>query len=347
MRQEQSRYSCQVNLPDFGLEKQLLLKSSKMLVIGAGGLGCPAAQYLAAMGVGQLCIADDDVISITNLHRQILYREADVGQKKAAIACMVLRTQNPDTNVTWYDTRATAENIMDLIWQYDVILDCTDNFESRYIINDACVFAGKPVVYGAIYQYEGQVAVWNMKNAEGLRTPNYRDVYPEVNTAMVPNCADGGVFPTLAGIIGCMMANEAVKIVTNTGELLTSRMLVFDARYMQSRTIKLPEVTEHDIKRPPQAEEKLPSISQADLRQHLDGYQLIDVRTPEEHEAFNIGGLNIPMEHLDQLFDHLDGPKPLVIYCASGARSKEAVKTIRSLFQSEIYTLEGGLKDWE
>lgn len=347
MLPDRSRYSCQVSLPGFGAEKQQLLEQAKILIIGAGGLGCPAAQYLAAMGAGCLGIADDDLVSVSNLHRQILYTPADAGQKKAEVACQVLGAQNPSVRFNCINTRVTDENILDLIWQYDVILDCTDNFDTRYLVNDACVFAGKPVVYGAIYQYEGQVAIWNVKNSDGLYSPNYRDVFPSVNASAVPNCSDGGVFPTLAGITGCMMANEAAKLITGTGDLLAGRLLVFDARSMQSRTINIGNTTNNTVKRPPKSNNQVPTLSHKQLKTDGEKYLLVDVRNKDEHDAFNIGGINIPLDNIDQVFEYLDDGRPLVMYCLSGARSAEAVKTIKSLFQTEIYSLENGIRNWQ
>ncbi|MBB5394574.1 HesA/MoeB/ThiF family protein [Mucilaginibacter sp. AK015] len=223
MHPDLSRYSCQVALPGFGEAAQQLLKQAKILVVGAGGLGCPAAQYLASSGVGTLGIADFDVVSISNLHRQVLYDPADVGLLKTQVVCERLQKQNPQVKLIPHIDKITSNNVMQVIDGYDVIVDGTDNFETRYLLNDASVIAGKPVVYGAIYQYEGQVAVWNMSNPDGTRSPNYRDLFPQVDPTQVPNCAVGGVIPTLAGIIGCMQANEVIKYLTNTGELLTGK----------------------------------------------------------------------------------------------------------------------------
>lgn len=346
MLPQQSRYSCQVSLPGFGEEKQLLLQQARVLIIGAGGLGCPAAQYLAAMGVGAIGIADDDTVSVSNLHRQILYTAADAGMKKAEVACAKLQQQNPDVALICHPIRINDEQVLDIIRGYDLVLDCTDNFDARYLINDACVFLGKPVIYGAIYQYEGQVSVWNAQLPDGTHSPNYRDVYPSVNAAMVPNCTDGGVLPTLAGIIGCMMANEAAKLITRTGDTLAGSILLFDARYMQSRTIRINKTTEVQVKRPPKAAPVVATLSHNKLRENMGNYLLIDVRSEDEHNAFNIGGVNIPMSNLDMAADYLLDGTPVVFYCYSGMRSAEAVKALKHLFATEMYSLEGGIKNW-
>jgi molybdopterin/thiamine biosynthesis adenylyltransferase len=223
------RYSCQIALPGFNETAQLRLQQAKVLIVGAGGLGCPAALYLASAGVGTLSIVDFDSVSISNLHRQILYTPSDVGLKKAIVAADKLQQQNPGIKVTGYDIKIISTNVLEILGQYDIVVDGTDNFDTRYLLNDACVLTGKPIVYGAIYQFEGQLAVWNVSNDDGSRGPNYRDLFPQVDATQIPNCADGGVIPTLAGIIGCMQANEVIKYITKTGDLLAGKVMVFDA----------------------------------------------------------------------------------------------------------------------
>ena len=345
MQPNESRYKCQVSLPGFGEEKQQLLRQARVLIIGAGGLGCPAAQYLAAMGIGVLGIADDDVVSVSNLHRQILYTLADAGLKKAEVASLRLKAQNPEVDVICHPVRITDEQVLDIIGDYDIVLDCSDNFDTRYLVNDACVFSGKPVIYGAIYQYEGQLAVWNTRLADGTFSPNYRDVYPSVNATMIPNCTDGGVLPTLAGIIGCMMANEAAKVITGAGDVLAGNVLLFDARYMQSRSIKVNKTTDSQVKRPPKSV-SVPLISHRKLRDNMSNYLLIDVRDEDEHNTFNIGGMNIALSNIHMAADYLLDNTPVVFYCHSGARSAEAIKVLKPLFATEMYSLEGGIKNW-
>ena len=340
------RYSCQMALPGFSERGQRLLQDAKVLVIGAGGLGCPAAQYLAAAGVGTLGIADFDTVSVSNLHRQVLYTPADAGKKKALVACERLQRQNPDIKLIPHDEFVSSENVMELIRPYHIIVDGTDNFDTRYLINDACVLAGKPVVYGAIYQYEGQVALWNIKNENGTKSPNYRDLFPNVDASQVPNCADGGVIPTLAGIIGCMQANEVIKYITQTGELLAGKVLIFDAQTMQSRVIKIGEVTHTHITRLVETM-TVSTISAEELKKALaqDSIDLIDVRTLAERGNSDIGGKHNPLDELENHMDELNFEVKTVFYCATGKRSGEAVKLIKQKYPvANIFSLAGGLK---
>jgi sulfur-carrier protein adenylyltransferase/sulfurtransferase len=348
MNAELLRYSCQINLPGFAEAAQQKLKDANVLIVGAGGLGCPSAQYLAAAGIGNLTIADDDVVSIGNLHRQILYTPAEVGLKKAVIAAQKLQQQNPQINITALDARINSENAINIIQDFDIVLDGTDNFDTRYLLNDACVLLNKPLVYGAIYQYEGQVAVWNLPNEDGSRKPNYRDVFPEVDAIQIPNCAEGGVIPTLAGIIGCMQANEVIKYITATGELLAGKILMLDAQTLQSRIIRIGEVSKTNIQQLSQTV-TAPVIAIADLQEKIETgiYQLIDVRTIEERNNFNIGGVHIPVAELENNLAAISTEKPVVFYCASGKRSAEAVKMVKKKYPAaEAYSLEGGMKAW-
>ncbi|MDB5015914.1 MAG: moeZ 1 [Mucilaginibacter sp.] len=342
------RYSCQIALPGFSESSQILLQSSRVLVVGAGGLGCPAAQYLAAAGIGTLGIADFDIVSTSNLHRQILYTPDDAGQKKALLACQRLQKQNPGIKLVPHDVRVTSQNVMDLIAPYDIIVDGTDNFDTRYLLNDAAVITGKPIVYGAIYQFEGQVAVWNLTNERGQKSPNYRDVFPKVNVSQIPNCSEGGVIPTLAGIIGCMQANEVIKYITKTGEIMAGKMLVFDAQTMQSHIIKIGDTTNTHINRLIETV-NTPVISVDDLKRQLENnsVNLIDVRTEEEHEEFNIGGENIPLDELDKHFNTINMAIKTVLYCTSGKRSKEGVTILKKKYpKAQILSLDGGVKLW-
>jgi sulfur-carrier protein adenylyltransferase/sulfurtransferase len=348
MQQEFLRYSCQIALPGFSEATQQQLQNAKVFIVGAGGLGCPAAQYLTSSGIGMIGIADFDVVSISNLHRQILYTPAEVGLKKAEIAYKKLQQQNPGVKLVAHDVKITSANVLEIIDKYDIVLDGTDNFDTRYLLNDACVLKGKPLVYGAIYQYEGQVAVWNIQNADGTRTPNYRDLFPEVNSTQIPNCAQGGVIPTLAGIIGCMQANEVIKYITKTGELLVGKVLIFDAQSMQSRVIKIGPVTKTTITAL-QETINIQTISKEDLKQAIanETCDLIDVRTPEERASFDIGGRNIPLSNLQNNTIDLSLDKWIVFYCASGKRSLEAAKMIKKQHpEAEVMSLEGGIKAW-
>ena len=342
------RYSCQMALPGFSESAQRLLQNAKVLIVGVGGLGCPAAQYLAAAGVGTLCLADFDTVSVSNLHRQVLYNPADLGKNKAAVACERLQQQNPGIKLVPFEDQVTSQNVIALVKAYDVIVDGTDNFESRYLLNDAAVLAGKPLVYGAIYQFEGQLAVWNLENDRGGRSPNYRDLFPEVDASQIPNCSEGGVIPTLAGIIGCMQANEVIKYITRTGDLLAGKVLMIDALSLTTRTIRIGGLTRTAIKKLPETV-AVPVIQPDELKKCLEDKSivLIDVRTLAERDQFNIGGEHIPFEELDYPVEKLSDDIKTVFYCASGKRSAEAVKTILKKFPgANVFSLAGGLKGW-
>ncbi|WP_183562598.1 HesA/MoeB/ThiF family protein [Mucilaginibacter sp. SP1R1] len=339
------RYSCQMALPGFSEEGQQLLQQAKVLIVGAGGLGCPAAQYLTSSGIGTLGIADYDVISISNLHRQILFTPADVGKNKVAVATERLQKQNPDIRLIPHTEKITSDNVLSIINQYDIVVDGTDNFETRYLLNDACVMTGKPLVYGAIYQFEGQVAVWNIVYDESSRSPNYRDLFPKVDATQIPNCTEGGVIPTLAGIIGCMQANEVIKYITKTGDLLVGKILIFDAQTMQSRIIKIGATSKTPV-RSFSATISIPVISAMELKERIadDSVDLVDVRTEQERDAFDIGGIHIPIDELEGYLAYFTDPKPKVLYCATGNRSDEAVKLIlKRIPNANVLSLEGGL----
>lgn len=348
MIDEFERYSCQLTLPGFGKEAQELLKQASVLIVGMGGLGCPAALYLVSAGVGTIGIADDDVISTSNLHRQVLYNEAEVGLKKVVVAAGRLSKQNPSVTIEAHQVRVDVNNVTELIAGYDLVVDATDNFETHYLLNDACVMAGTPFVHGAIYQYEGHAAVWNMLNEDGTRSPNYRDVFPEVNALQIPDCANGGVLPTIAGIIGCIQANEAIKIIAKQGEVLAGRMLIFDARSMQSRMINIGHATKTNITT--LGEHKgIATISKESLKKILgdEGMQLIDVRTIEEHTLFNIGGINLPIHELEHNKDLLQADKEIIFYCASGKRSMQAAKWLQKKMPGiKVKSLAGGINSW-
>lgn len=339
-----TRYSCQIALPGFGEEAQKLLQQAKVLVVGAGGLGCPALQYLTAAGAGTIGVADYDTVSISNLHRQILYGPMDTGQKKADVACKHLQKQNPGIKLIPHVLKITSDNAPDIIQQYDIVVDGTDNFETRYLLNDAAVLLRKPLVYGAIYQYEGQMAVWNVRNEDGSYSPNYRDLYPEVDAAQIPNCAEGGVIPTLAGIIGCMQANEVIKYITKTGELLKGRLLIFDVQTLQSRVIKIGEATKTGIDhlRPTVS---VQTITAEEFRK--GNFELIDVRTIQERDLFDIGGKHIPLDEIVENLSYFNNGIPKVLYCATGRRSEEAVKLIKTTYPNlQVFSLEGGINEW-
>lgn len=341
MQDDFGRYQCQIRLPGFGEDGQRRLQEARVLIVGAGGLGCPAAQYLAAAGIGTLGIADDDLVDEHNLHRQILFTPEDVGMLKVMVASERLQQQNPLIKVLPLNVRVSSFNVMELIEGFDLIIEGTDNFETKYLLNDACVLSGKPLIYGAIYQYEGQVSVWNVLQSDGSYSANYRDAFPNAETARVPDCADGGVIPTLAGVVGSMQANEAIKYFTGAGDLLAGKLWMFNIQ----------EGKTHIVNLKPDAAAKItgltttiPTLTLDYLQKKLKDYQLIDVRREEEHKAFNIGGNNMPLGQLDAALDAFQIDRPIVCYCASGKRSLTAARLIKSRFpEAVVYSLKGGI----
>jgi sulfur-carrier protein adenylyltransferase/sulfurtransferase len=349
MSDEWLRYSCQVALPGFGEETQLKLQQAKVLIVGAGGLGCPAAQYLAASGIGTIGIADFDVISTSNLHRQVIYTPEEVGFSKAVTACKKLSEQNPQIKLLPIIEKITSKNVLAIMDDYEIIVDCTDNFDTKYLLNDACVITRKPLVYAAIYQYEGQISVFNVLNNDGTYSPNYRDLFPGVNAAEIPDCAEGGVFPPIAGIIGCLQAAEVIKRISGLGDLLTGKMLMMDAGTMQSRIIKTGTVTKTTISNLPETN-TVNHISVAELRKCIDRnlFELIDVRNADERNEYHIGGIHIPLNEIELSLPANEFSKPTIFYCESGKRSAEAVKIAANKFpERNFFSLEGGLKVWK
>lgn len=341
------RYSCQIPLKEFGIKSQKKLAKSKVLIVGMGGLGCPAGQYLAAAGVGTLGLVDFDDVSIKNLHRQILYGEKDAGKAKTTVSNEVLKRQNPSVKFITYYKKINPENVFEIIKQYDTIVDCTDNFETRYLLNDACVMLQKPLMYGAIFQFEGQAAFWNIKNSDGSFSSNIRDVFPKTNSFDIPNCETGGVIPTIAGIIGCIQATEVIKYLIGNDNLLKNRLLIFDAIDMKSTTISLPTKTQNRITSL-EKQNNISFISPKELRQTKKEYEIIDVRTKGEHRNLNIGGKNIPLDTLLKNLYKIDFQKPVVFYCNSGARSIAAAKQILKIHpEAKVMSLTGGIRAYK
>ena len=346
-KQEQSRYQKQTMLPEIGLAGQEKLCAAKVLVIGAGGLGCPVLQYLAAAGVGTLGIADGDVVSLSNLQRQVLYTEEETGQRKVTVAGKKLHALNPHININTYPYFIDATNALQVMGGYDIIVDGSDNFGTRYLVNDACVMLGKPMVSGAIYKFEGQVSVFNYNNG-----PTYRCIFPEPPAAgESPNCADIGVIAPLPGVIGAIQANEVIKMITGVGEVLAGKLLVIDTLTMVSRLFhfKPIEANKHVTRLPdaPAACKTAGSITYSDLILNMGTtpVQLVDVREPGEHQAGNIGGLNIPLSMLEAEYASLDPSITTVTYCASGSRSRRAAEILASKGFTNVLSLENGIKD--
>ncbi|PUB34726.1 adenylyltransferase/sulfurtransferase [Elizabethkingia sp. YR214] len=344
MKDHFERYQCQIALPGFGISSQESLKNAKILIVGMGGLGCPSSQYLVSSGVGTIGIVDNDTVSLSNLHRQILYTPDDIGLPKVEVAARRLQQQNLFVNIIPLNFRVTSENVIDLIREYDLVIEGTDNFETKYLLNDACVLTGKPLIYGAIYQHEGQVSLWNVLQNDGTYSPNYRDVFPDVEESQVPNCREGGVIPTLAGIIGCIQANEAIKYLTGSEDLLAGKLWMISVMTGKTQVIKLKKSTAVQITNLVQT---IPLIPFEQFEQGKAHFEIIDVRTEKEHQAFNIGGKNIPIEKLqDQLNDISSVLQPVLVYCQSGKRSLEAARKIKKAFPNkEVFSLKDGLNN--
>jgi sulfur-carrier protein adenylyltransferase/sulfurtransferase len=359
------RYSRHLIMPEVGMEGQLKLKAARVLCIGAGGLGSPLALYLAAAGVGTLGIVDFDVVDFTNLQRQIIHSTADVGRKKLDSAADKLKAINPYVNLRTFNTRLSSENALELFREFDIIADGTDNFPTRYLVNDACVLTGKPNVYGSIFRFEGQASVF--ATAEG---PCYRCLYPEPPPpGLVPSCAEGGVLGILPGLVGVMQATEAIKLILGKGEPLIGRLLLIDALGMKFRELKLrknpdcpacgkhPTITkliDYNEFCGIRGEEKpvetgIPEIQVEELKRRLDAGDdlfVLDVREPHEYQICNIGGHLIPLGDLPKRVSELDSSREIVAHCRSGVRSGKAVAFLQQAGFKKVHNLAGGILAW-
>ncbi|MCA9537596.1 MAG: molybdopterin-synthase adenylyltransferase MoeB [Myxococcales bacterium] len=352
------RYHRHLLLGDVGEAGQRRLKAGRVLLIGAGGLGSPVALYLAAAGVGRLGLVDFDVVDRTNLQRQILYADADVGQPKAEVAAAKLRAQNPDIEVVAHRARIDASNAFALIDGYDVIVDGADNFTTRYLVNDLAVLSGRPLVHGAIFQFDGQASVFAHDGG-----PCYRCLYPEPPAPeLAPNCAEAGVLGVLPGLIGLVQATEAVKLLLGVGETLSGRLLTVDALDMRFRTLRIarnrdcpvcgdaPTITGLSDTTVLCATAQCPwDVTPAELRAlQADGRPLflLDVRTPAESAAARIGGRLIPIDALPAHVGELDPKVRTVAICRSGQRSARATELLRAAGFADVWNLRGGLQAW-
>jgi sulfur-carrier protein adenylyltransferase/sulfurtransferase len=350
------RYSRHFVLPNFGSEGQRKLKSSKVFVIGAGGLGCPVLLYLAAAGVGSITTIDEDVVSLSNLQRQILFTTADLNLSKAETAAKKIGSLNPSIKVDFIRTRLSTENALTLLAPADVVVDCTDNFPTRYLVNDACVLLDKPLVYGSVFRYEGQVAVFNYK--QGV---NYRDFYPlPPDPQSVPNCEEGGVLGVLTGIIGSIQANETLKILTGFAEPLAGHALVFDSMTLESLRIKIANhnsrkniktlINYDDFCGVPSKQTTMKEVTVQELKALKDSgadFQLIDVREPHEFDICNLDGELIPQGDIPSSVERISKDKQVVIHCRSGARSGNMVQWLEKNHGfTNLYNLKGGVLAW-
>jgi molybdopterin/thiamine biosynthesis adenylyltransferase/rhodanese-related sulfurtransferase len=359
------RYSRHLIMPEVGMDGQLKLKAAKVLCIGAGGLGSPLALYLAAAGVGTLGIVDFDVVDSTNLQRQVIHTTADVGRRKLESAAEKIKGINPYVQVKPFETKLTSANALDIVRQFDIVVDGTDNFPTRYLVNDACVLTGKPNVYGSIFRFEGQVSVFATQSG-----PCYRCLYPEPPPpGLVPSCAEGGVLGILPGLVGVMQATEAIKLILGKGEPLIGRLLLVDALGMRFRELKLrrnpdcPVCGAHPTVRELidynefcgiRGEEKpveaaVPAITVEELKQKLDARQdifILDVREPHEYQICNLGGYLIPLGELPKRVHELDSSREIVAHCKMGGRSAKAVDFLRQAGFRKVKNLTGGINAW-
>lgn len=360
---EMIRYSRHIAIPEFSVTAQKKLKAARVLVIGSGGLGSPVLLYLAAAGVGHIGIADFDVVDDSNLQRQVLFTVDDIGKSKAETAKKRLEALNPHIEISVHNTRFSKENALELAGQYDVIADGTDNFPTRYLVNDACVLAGKVNVFASIFRFEGQVSVFNYLHKDGRRGPNYRDVFPEPPPpGLVPNCAEGGVLGVLPGIIGSMQASEVIKVITGVGEPLSGRLFLFDAASFTTRILKInknPDVKITELINYEQfcglepsgpVENTVKEISVTELKVLLDAsqdFQLIDVREKYEYEIANLNGELVPLSQILGYTANIATDKQVVIHCRSGMRSANAIRELQKLFSFDnLYNLKGGILAW-
>jgi adenylyltransferase/sulfurtransferase len=366
---EIARYSRHLIMPEVTLEGQKRLKAASVLCIGAGGLGSPIALYLAAAGIGRMGLVDGDTVDFSNLQRQILHGTKDVGRKKLNSAKDRIREVNPNVQVDLYDTFFTAENAREIVEPYDIVIDGTDNFPTRYLSNDICVFLKKPNVYGSIFRFDGQCTVF----APHLGGPCYRCMFPEPPPpGMVPSCAEGGVLGVLPGIIGVMQAIEAVKLIMGIGETLMGRMIAFDALKMKFREFKLrkdpkcpvcsenPTITElidydqfcgiPQAKAAEDAEPHVPSVTVQELKAKQDRgdkFVLLDVREPFEWDICHIPGAKlIPLGNLPSRMSELDSADEILLQCKSGARSARALRLLQEAGFSKLANVEGGILAW-
>jgi molybdopterin/thiamine biosynthesis adenylyltransferase/rhodanese-related sulfurtransferase len=360
------RYQRQIILPEFGEGGQQKLLKSKVLVIGAGGLGCPVLQYLTAAGIGTIGIVDDDVVALNNLHRQVLYSVNDIGSSKAERAAYILEQLNPEIKIISYNERLTVKNALILFDEFDIIIDGTDNFSTRYMINDACVLMKKPLVYGAISQFEGQVSVFNFSRNENDETVNYRDLFPNPpKEDEVLSCAEAGVLGVLPGVIGTMMANETIKVITGIGEPLANQLFTYNALNNQVYQLTVSARKETRLLIPESEAAFLQmdyewlcssEITQAEIDTETfntliakGNVDVIDVREPYEMPVANdFLNIKIPLAQLAKNISLIKSDT-IVTFCQSGNRSLQAVKILSGIFGEgkKIYSLRGGIEVWK
>ncbi|NDQ57193.1 MAG: molybdopterin-synthase adenylyltransferase MoeB [Acidipila sp.] len=364
-KEEVLRYSRHLIMPEVGMDGQLKLKQAKVLLVGTGGLGAPLGLYLAAAGVGRLGLVDFDVVDFTNLQRQVTFGTRDVGRKKLEAAKERLADLNPHIQIDTHEVQLSSSNALDILREYDIVVDGTDNFPTRYLVNDACVLLGKPNVYGSIFRFEGQASIFGFPGG-----PCYRCLYPEPPPpGLVPSCAEGGVLGVLPGIIGSLQAMETIKLIIGKGRTLVGRLLLFDALEMRFRELKLrknrdcplcgdhPTITalidyqEFCGLRGQEAQPRMdvPEITPRQLKTRLDrgdDLYILDVREPHEFQICNLNGHLIPLGDLPRRVNELDTAREIVAHCRSGKRSADAVAFLQQAGFKKIWNLKGGILAW-
>jgi adenylyltransferase/sulfurtransferase len=363
-----SRYSRHLILPEVGMEGQQKLKAARVLCVGTGGLGSPLAFYLTAAGVGTLGLVDFDVVDASNLQRQIIHSTKDIGRKKLDSAEEKLKALNPAINIVKHETMLTSANAMEILKDYDIVADGTDNFPTRYLVNDACVLLGKPNVYGSIFRFEGQASVFATEAG-----PCYRCLYPEPTPpGLVPSCAEGGVLGILPGLVGVIQATEVIKLILGKGESLVGRLLLVDALSMRFRELKLrknpecpvcgenPTVTElidyqHFCGIVPEAPQEasmkngIPQLSVKELKQRMDAGEdvyILDVREPYEYRIAQIGGILIPQTDVPNRLAEIDREREIIVQCRSGVRSQRIAEFLKQQGYPRVVNLAGGILAW-
>ena len=365
-KEEVLRYSRHLIMPEVGMDGQLKLRRARVLLIGTGGLGAPLGLYLAAAGVGHLGLVDFDVVDFTNLQRQVTFSTSDVGKPKIAAAKARLSGINPSIEIETFETRLTSANALELFRDFDIIVDGTDNFPTRYLVNDACVLLGKPNVYGSIFRFEGQATVFGYPGG-----PCYRCLYPEPPPpGLVPSCAEGGVLGVLPGIVGAIQAMETIKLILGSGEPLVGRLLLFDALGMRFRELRLrknpacPLCGEHRTitglidyeefcgirgEEAAPVTNGIPEITAREMKARLDrgdNLFILDVREPHEFQICNLQGHLIPLGQLPQRVKELDSSREIVVHCRSGKRSAEAIMFLQQAGFRKLWNLKGGVLAW-
>jgi sulfur-carrier protein adenylyltransferase/sulfurtransferase len=359
---ERNRYAKHLNLPEVGMEGQLRLKKARVLVVGAGGLGCPVLLYLTAAGVGTIGIVDPDVVELSNLQRQVIYTTDQVGKSKTKAAVSHLQRLNPELTFDTFALALEPSNARSIIDDYDIVVDCTDNFSVRYLVNDVCVSLGKPFVYGAIYRFEGQVAVFNADLGAGKRGPTYRCLFPEYpNQIEIPNCDETGVIGVLPGVIGTYQASEVIKLITGIGQPLTEKLLLVDLLNMAHQTIKARRKPDADAQAatglatgyrlahtPNAGPQKMSPRELADRLANGEPIYLLDVRERAEYDVCHLeGAVLMPLGVIPNNHKRIPTDRPVVVYCHHGIRSANVAEYLfAQTGRANLYNLDGGIHAW-